>query len=355
MKTTTARTAATLALFIATAYLLRGSLVAICWSALIAVSTWPLHERVQRRFGRRGKATSAALLALAGVLVLLLPLVYLTYHGLREIPALLRVWASSNDAGLPAPDWLEHVPFVGAWATAQWNAEIAEPGALSDFVHAWTSRINFQAGRGLVAELGHRAMSVFFCILVLFFLYLEGDRLAAQFQTVVRHYLGASGARTTRIAVATVRQTVNGLLVVALGLALTMCLAYAAAGLPHPAFWGLVTGVLGIVPFGAGVALVAASIFLLAAQHATAAAVLLVLGAILIFVVDHFIRPALISGPLRMPLVLALLGIVGGLETLGLLGLFVGPTLLAISVAVWREVAAPATDGAAAPEPVERA
>jgi len=169
----------------------------------------------------------------------------------------------------------------------------------------------------------------------------------------VRHYLGASGARTTRIAVATVRQTVNGLLVVALGLALTMCLAYAAAGLPHPAFWGLVTGVLGIVPFGAGVALAAASVFLLAAQHATAAAVLLVLGAILIFVVDHFIRPALISGPLRMPLVLALLGIVGGLETLGLLGLFVGPTLLAITVAVWREIATSAAGEAANPSSAE--
>ena len=342
MRTTSARTVAAFALFAAAAFLVRGTLVAICWSCLIAVSTWPLHERVERSLGPRGRAFSAALLATIAVLALLVPLAYLVFEGLREMPVLLKLWASSNDAGLPAPAWLARIPRIGAWAAARWNAQFADPGALRELVNGWSARLDLHAGRGLLLEFGHRAMSAFFCILVLYFLYLHGDRLSAQFQVIVRRYLGGSGVRTTRIAVETVRQTVNGLLLVGLGLAAVMSVAYAVAGLPHATLWGLATGLLGIVPFGAGLVLAAASAALLVMEQTTPAIVLLLFGAVLIFITDHFVRPLLISGPTRIPLVLALLGIVGGLETLGILGLFVGPTLLAITVVVWRELAAQA-------------
>ena len=344
MRPETARTAAVLALFAAAAWMMRGALAAICWSCLIAVSTWPLHERMQKWVPNGSRSVSAGLLTAAAVLLLLLPVVYLTYHGLREIPVLLRVWATSNDAGLPAPDWLGRVPLVGAWASTQWNAQIGGPGALSDFAHGLAARFNFQEGRGLVIELGHRAMSIFFCVLVLFFLYVRGDALASQFRRIVARTLGRPGVPTVHLAVAAVRGTVNGLILVALGVAAVMGIAYAVAGVPHPAFWGLLTGLLGIVPFGAAVAVAAVAVYLFALDMQTTAWVLLASGAVLIFVTDHFVRPFFIAGSSRIPLVLALLGIVGGLETFGILGLFVGPTLMAIVVAVWRQLAADRVD-----------
>jgi predicted PurR-regulated permease PerM len=337
MRSETARTAAVLGLFAAVAWLLRDALAAIGWSCLIAVSTWPLHQRMQRRL--RNQSGSAALLTVAAVLLLLLPVVYLTYYGLREIPTLLRVWATSNDAGLPAPDWLARFPFVGAWAAAQWNAQIGEPGALSDFTHGLAGRFSFRTGRSLVIELGHRAMSIFFCVLVLYFLFARGDALAAQFRKIVVRTFGRPGLHTVRLAVAAVRGTVNGLILVGLGVAAVMSIAYALADVPHPAFWGLITGLLGIVPFGAVVAIAAVALYLLALQMQTTAFALFAFGAVLIFVADHFVRPLFIAGSSRIPLALALLGIVGGLETFGILGLFVGPTLMAIMVAVWRQLA----------------
>ena len=339
MRPETARTAAVLGLFVAVAWLLRDALAAIGWSCLIAVSTWPLHERMRRRLRHRGRFVSAGLLTAAAVLLLLLPVVYLTYYGLREIPTLLRVWATSNDAGLPAPDWLARFPFVGAWASAQWNAQIGDPGALSDFIHGLVGRFNFQTGRSLVIELGHRAMSIFFCVLVLYFLYARGDALATQFRKIIVRTFGRPGLHTVRLAVAAVRGTVNGLILVGLGVAAVMAIAYAVARVPHPAFWGLITGLLGIVPFGAVVAIAAVALYLLALQMQTTALVLFASGAVLIFVTDHFVRPLFIAGSSRIPLALALLGIVGGLETFGILGLFVGPTLMAIVVAVWRQLA----------------
>lgn len=332
----TARTVAVIAVFGACAYLLRGVLIAVCWSCLIAVSTWPLHDRLQAVVRR--PALSAALLTGGATLLLLVPIVYLTYHGLREIPTLLRVWAESNDAGLPAPDWLGHLPLVGRWATANWNARVADPGALSDFVHGLAQKVNFHSGRILVMELGHRAMSLFFCILVLYVLFLRGAALAEQARSVVHRVLGRPGVDTLDLAVRAVRDTVNGLVLVGLALAAVMSIAYEVAGAPHPAFWGLMTGLCGIVPFGATVALLGVALYLLTLGATTAAIALAVFGGVLIFVTDHFIRPLFISGTSGVPLVLVLLGIVGGLETLGLLGLFVGPTLIAVTVAIWREL-----------------
>ena len=351
MKTQTARTGAVLVLAAACLVLLRGVLPAIAWSALVAVSSWPLHERIGRAFGRRGRSGSAALLTAAAVLALLVPLGWLVWRGVHEVPALLRMWTQSRDAGLPAPAWLVSLPLVGAWALRQWNGWIAQPGGLGDVLHVLLRGLRLHGGRLLLHEVGSAAMTIFFCVLLLFFLYRDGDVLARQIETALARWFGPVGVRTLRLAVEAVRGTVNGLVLVGLAVALLMSLGYAAAGVPHPALWGLLTGLLGMVPFGAALALAGAALWLVVLGAVTPAVVLLACGLLLIFVVDHFVRPAFIAGSSQLPLVLALIGVVAGLETFGVLGIFIGPTLLAVMAAVWRELAAapgPADGGTAA-------
>ena len=339
MKPQTVRTVAVLALFAACLYLLRGLLGPIVWACLIAVATWPLHDRLRGRFGRRAEPWSAVLLTSAVIVFLLLPLGYLLYRGLREMPGLVHLWTSSREAGLPVPEWLGALPGIGAWAVRTWQETLSEPGALSGYAHALLGGLDFAAGRTLVAVIGRHAMAVFFCVVVLFFLYLGGDALAAQMEVVIARHLGPAGLRTRALALQAVRGAVNGLVLVGLGVALIMSIAYAIAGVPHPAALGLATGLLGMVPFGAMLVLAGVVLFLLASSATTAAIWLGIFGAALIFIADHFVRPVFMAGAAKLPLVLALLGIVGGLETFGVLGLFLGPTLLAVMVAVWRELA----------------
>jgi predicted PurR-regulated permease PerM len=272
------------------------------------------------------------------VLLLLGPLVFVVIEGLREAPALVHLWGMSQNTGLTAPPWLEHLPLIGAWAVRQWNAQLAEPGALRELVHGLAARLDVHAGRALARGIGHRAMAALFCILLLYLLYRDGERLAAQARALVARWLGAPGLRTLDLAVHAVRGTVNGLLLVALLLAVVLGTGYAIAGVPHAVFWGLLTGVFGTVPFGASVALAGVALYLLATDASVAAVVLLAVGGVVIFVIDHAVRPYFVSGPARVPFALALLGIVGGLEAFGLLGVFVGPTLVAVAVAVWREL-----------------
>ena len=340
MKPETVRTAAVLALFAACLWLLRGLLVPIVWACLIAIATWPLHDRLRARFGRRAEPGSAILLTSAVIVFLLLPLGYLFFAGLREFPALVHLWTSSREAGLPVPDWLASVPGIGAWAARLWQETLAEPGALSGYAHSVLGGLDFAAGRTLIAVIGHHAMAVFFCIVVLLFVYLGGDPFGAQVDAVLARHLGPAGLRTRTLAVLAVRGAVNGLVLLGLGVALLMSIAYAVAGVPHAAAFGLATGVLGMVPFGAMLVLAGVLLLLVATGSATTAIWLGIFGAVAIFVADHFVRPVFMAGAAHLPLVVALLGIVGGLETFGVLGLFLGPTLLAVMVAVWRDLAA---------------
>ena len=347
MKPQAVRTVAVVALAAAALWLLHGLIAPIVWAGLIALATWPLHDRLRRAAGTRFEISSALLLTGAVIVFLVVPFGYVVLRAWHEGPTLLRLWAASQDAGLPAPAWLGSLPGIGEWAVRQWNETLGEPGALSGYVHSLLGGLDLARGRTLVAFLGHHAMSFFFCVVVLFFLYLDGDVLAAQIEAVVGRHVGPAGRRMRLLVVRSVRGAVNGLVLVGLGVAVLMTVAYAVAGVPHSAALGLATGLLGMVPFGAMLVLALVVLYLFAVGTTTAAIALAIFGAIAIFIADHFVRPVFMAGAARLPLVLALLGIVGGLETFGMLGLFLGPPLLAVVAAVWRELAAPAV--AAAP------
>jgi predicted PurR-regulated permease PerM len=338
-----ARFTAVLVVFAAGLYLLRELLAPICWAILIAVASWPLHERLVQRLGGRRRSLSAAALTAILVLLVLVPLAYLVVESLREIPVALQFWATGRDSGLPAPEWLGRLPGVGAMLQSQWDATLGQPGALAG--------IDLRAGRLAVLWVGHRLMAVFFCAIVLFFLYLDGAAVARQIDVFLARQLGTGALATKRLAVAAMRATVNGVTLVGLALALVMSVAYAIAGVRHPALWGLATGLFGMVPFGAMVALAGVVLYLFAAVGQTAALAMLAFGGVTIFITDHFVRPLFISGASRLPWVMALLGIVGGLETFGLLGLFIGPTLMAVALTVWRQVASADADAAQTPAP----
>jgi predicted PurR-regulated permease PerM len=114
-------------------------------------------------------------------------------------------------------------------------------------------------------------------------------------------------------------------------------IAYEATGLPHAALLGLATGVLASVPFGSPLVFVICALALLVQSQTTAAIALLVFGSIVAFVADHFVRPILIGSSTRLPFLWILLGIFAGLESFGLVGLFLGPAIMSVLITMWRE------------------
>jgi predicted PurR-regulated permease PerM len=239
--------------------------------------------------------------------------------------------------GLGTPDWLSQIPWAGDSVTAWWRQNLADPGAARTLFGRTETSGLIAVTRTLGIQVASRLTILVFTLLTLFFLYRDGPRLTDEAHRISDRLFGPPGGNLGRNAVAAVRGTVNGLVLVGLGEGVLLGFAYAATGLPHPVLLGLATGVLGTVPFGAPLIFVVCALVLLVQSHTTAAIALLVFGAVVVFIADHFVRPILIGNSTRLPFLWVLLGIFGGLETFGLIGLFLGPAIMSVLIAMWRE------------------
>jgi predicted PurR-regulated permease PerM len=131
---------------------------------------------------------------------------------------------------------------------------------------------------------------------------------------------------------------VNGTIMVAVAEGVLIGIAYFLAGVPHPVLFMVLTMAFAMVPFGAWAAFTAAALTLLISGGSPAAALMVFgFGAVVMVVGDHFVWPTVVGGAARLPFLFALIGILGGLETFGLVGLFVGPAIMAALLTVWRE------------------
>jgi predicted PurR-regulated permease PerM len=191
--------------------------------------------------------------------------------------------------------------------------------------------------RELGAEVAHRAVLFGFTLLTLFFLFKDGDQVNAQLQRASARAFGPAGERVGRQMIASVHGTVDGLVLVGLGEGFILGVGYLLTGVPHPTLFGLFTAIAAMVPFGAPLVFGIAALILLTQGSVVSAIIIGVLGFVVTFVADHFIRPTLIGSATRLPFLWVLLGILGGVETWGLLGLFLGPAIMAALMLLWRE------------------
>ncbi|MEH3120025.1 MAG: AI-2E family transporter [Methylorubrum populi] len=323
--------------------ILSGFLRALVWAVVLAIALWPLFARARRRFppGRRNLLWPALFTA-AVALALLLPIAVLAVEALREARDLLDYAREAERSGIPVPDVVARLPYGSAAVTAWWNDHLAHAG----LAHELTERLNTASNRDLTRTLGaglvHRVVLFGFCLLTLFFLFREGDAVIAQGLRASRRLFGPRGERVARQMAASVHGTVDGLVLVGLGEGVLLGIVYALAGVPHPVLFGALTAVAAMIPFGAPLAFGLAAVLLLAGGAVVPALVVAAAGFVVTFVADHFVRPALIGGTTRLPFLWVLLGILGGVETFGLLGLFVGPAVMAALILLWRDF----TDGA---------
>jgi len=172
----------------------------------------------------------------------------------------------------------------------------------------------------------------------LFLLFRDGTWLADRAFATADRLLGDPGERlVSKIADAT-RATVNGTVATAIMKGAVIGIAYFVTGVPHPLLFVVLTTALAMVPFGAWVALVTAALILNAhGGTLLMAGGLLGFGAAILLIGENFIQPALIGGAARLPFLLVLIGIFGGMQSFGLIGLFLGPVIMAALLTVWRE------------------
>jgi predicted PurR-regulated permease PerM len=347
-----ARLALATALVAAGLWILRGFIVALLWAGIFAIVLWPLYRRLLRILPAWcERETAPLLLVIAVALVFILPLVFLGLGVARESHVVLNFINDARQNGIPTPDILQRLPLIGAASAEWWHNNLGTPAAAQELFGKFNPRQVAESARQYGGEIAHRLVLFGFTLLTLFFLFRHGAQIVLQLRDLSDRLLGVRGERIAAQMIAAVHGTVTGLVLVGLAEGVILGFVYFAVGLPYPASVGAATGVAAVIPFAAPAVYCLAALYLIAQGNMVGAIVILAAGSAVVFVADHFIRPVLIGGAARLPFLWVLLGILGGVETLGFLGLFLGPAIMAALIAMWRE----STNTVSEPEAVRAA
>jgi predicted PurR-regulated permease PerM len=314
---------------------LRPFLVPVLWAGILAFVTWPVFLRVQRAV--RSVTLASLLMTLVVGAVIIAPLAWLVlslrvefYAGYQEVIGKLAA------GGIRLPDFVLNMPLVGAEIRAFLERVATDPQLIGREIAALAERM-FGEMSAVVGGVGRNVAKLALALLSLFFLYRAGEQVLQQLKTVLRGILGVRVDGYVEAVGATTRAVVYGIVLTALVQGVFAAVGYWAVGLDAPVFLGAVTALLALIPFGTPVAWISLSVWLLAMDRTGAAIALFVYGAAVISWVDNLVRPMVISSATRIPFLLVMFGVLGGVAAFGLIGLFIGPVILAVLMAVWHE------------------
>ncbi|WP_179401017.1 AI-2E family transporter [Burkholderia guangdongensis] len=319
-------------------WVIRDFIPSIAWACVIAIALWPLLKRIETRAPFRGRPTFVATAITAAVsLLVVLPFAIGLVQAIGQAHE-LREWVRGiQQNGLPLPEVVARLPFGATQVAAWWQAHLAHPLHSATAMKGVSGETFLAVGRQFGSKLAHALLQFGFMLVTLFVILRAGHRLSGALLHGARRAFGSGGAELIERMAAAVQGTVTGLVVVGLGEGALLGVAYVLAGVPHAALLGLVTAIAAMLPFCAPVVFCAAALWLFVQGAAVWAIVVAVTGFVVVFVAEHFVRPVLIGNSARLPFLLVLFGILGGAETFGLLGLFIGPALMTVLTMLWTE------------------
>jgi predicted PurR-regulated permease PerM len=311
-------------------------IVPLVWAGILAFVTWPGYEWLRVRCG--GRSTLAALLmTLVVTAAVVAPLVWLAVVlRLEVMRAYHATQALLASGGLQLPPAVLRLPWIGERLHDLAARAAADPNALGLELRKVTDHSLEGIGH-VVGGITRNAVKLLFAVVSLFFAYRNGQRFAGQVVHALEQLLGPRVHHYLRAIEQTVRAVVYGLVLAALVQGLLVGIGYWVAGVAAPVFLAALTTVCGLIPFAAPTIWGGVVLWLVMKGTMVRAVALLIWGGLVMGWVDHIVRPFLISREAQIPFLIVLFGVLGGLATFGLVGLFVGPVILAVLLAIWRE------------------
>ena len=317
-------------LILASVWIISPFLMALTWATLIVVATWPLLLKLDARLGgRRGLAVT--LMTLAALLLLLVPLtvavVMIVSHA-DDIPE--RIKAIDLSAFASPPKWIEGVPLAGKKIAEKWTAffglsEEARREALTPY-----ARAVLEWFLGKVGSIGVILLQALLTLILSAVLYSNGDAARTGILSFARRLAGRHGEEAAILAAKAARGTVLGVVGTALVQSVIGSLALLIAGVPALAILAAVMFLLCLAQLGPLLVLVPVIIWLYSSGQAGVGTVVLIVS-IVAGTCDNVVKPLLIRKGVELPILLILGGVIGGLIAFGMIGLFAGPVLLAVT------------------------
>lgn len=315
--------------------ILRPFVAAILWAFVIALATWPAFDRLARWLD--GRRVLAAGLMIAGLTVaLFVPLLLFVIALSRSLPDALDWGRTIIAHPPPPPEWVLSTPLISDSLGALW-LEITQPDYdLPRVVESYTGRFYVLAW-AFVRGLGEGLVQTAVSLLIVFFLYRDGDAVASEVRSLTERIAGSRAQRLLKEAHGTVTGVLYGIIGVALVQGGLTAFGLWMAGVPFALLLGVVAALLSSIPGGVGLVIWPVTAWLFFEDRFGAAIFIFVWGLVPVGVSDYLIRTLVVSRSSRLPFPLILLGLVGGALFAGVIGLFLGPVVLAVAYALVRE------------------
>jgi len=329
------RLAAIILLVIGCLIVLRPFVAAILFATAITISSWPLYLRLLARLKHR-RWLAALIMSVGLTLLIVVPLTLVTWNIADNASDFYEQLKASVGTGtLEPPLWLKDIPVLGEMADTYLRRLL---GSREELLNAARGLLeparHFLLGSGMV--LGSGVAQVSLAVFVSFFLYRDGQALLAALATGLDKLIGEQAVSVADTVSRTVRGVMYGLLGTALAQAVVAAIGFLIAGVPAVALLSVATFLFSLIPVGPPLIWGGATIWLFNQGSTGWAIFMLVWGMFVISGVDNVVKPMLISRGSSLPFILVLLGVMGGVLAFGFVGLFIGPTLLAVGLGLLR-------------------
>ncbi|GAB2179911.1 AI-2E family transporter [Denitratisoma sp. agr-D3] len=304
-------------------------LTAVAWAAILASTSWPALLWLDRLFGGRRLLTSS-LMTLLVSLALLVPVVAVALALVDNVAELGRAATALAEEGLPdAPDWLAQLPLVGHTLHAYWQQFAHDGQRLVGELEKLAPSVQAAAlSSGRIVAKG--AVDIGLSVFLAFFFFLQGEAVARRLRIALEHLAGARAKHLLGIAQGTVSGVIYGILGTALAQGVLAAVGFVIAGVPGAVLLGAATFFLSVVPVGPPLVWGGAALWLFQQGEPGWAAFVAAWGFFVVSTVDNVIKPFIISRGAKLPFAIVFLGVLGGVLAFGVIGVFLGPALLAV-------------------------
>ena len=316
--------------------ILKYFIVPVLWAAIIAYMTWPCYQYIYRLCGSRATLSATIMISLI-ILLIGIPLtfgIFMLQHEGRNVYYELQKQVFSGH--LNVPQFIRDLPFIGKEVSRTLHDINTDPNSIIQTVSTWIQgHLNY--GRFVLNEIGKNIVKLCFAIMSLFFFYRDGQTILNQVSKALEMVIGPRIHHYLDTISETTRAVVYGVGLTAVAQAVLAGLSYFVAGVPNPMVLTIVTFLLALIPFGTPLAYGAVSLWLFSQGQTVEAIGVMVWGVAIVSTSDNVIRPLVISGATQIPFLLIMFGVLGGIASFCLVGLFIGPVILAVLLAIWRE------------------
>ena len=311
-------------------------IVPVLWAAIIAYMTWPWYQWIYRKCGSHATLSATLMISLI-ILLIGIPLtfgIFMLQHEGRSLYYELQKQVFSGH--LNVPDFIRQLPFIGKEITRTLHDINTDPNSIVQTVSIWIqSHLNY--GRFVLNEIGKNIIKLCFAVMSLFFFYRDGQTILNQVSKALEMVIGPRIHHYLDTISETTRAVVYGVGLTAVAQAVLAGLSYLVAGVPNPMVLTIVTFLLALIPFGTPLAYGSVALWLFSQGQTVEAIGVMAWGVCIVSTSDNVIRPLVISGATQIPFLLIMFGVLGGIASFGLVGVFIGPVILAVLLAIWRE------------------